>query len=141
MLTHKRIPGGNGANEIAEIEKDVFYVNGGNYTFETGPIIGTYGVWKLDLRGQSPEISLVTMLPDVRIANGIARLDAADNTFVIISDSIAGSIIRVNVKIGEYMTVIQMDEILPQPGFPTGVSVLRNYESYLYINVTWLASE
>ncbi|KAH6622461.1 hypothetical protein C7974DRAFT_473736 [Boeremia exigua] len=135
IITVASIPNANGANGIAELEKDVFYINGANYTFETGPIQGTYGVWKLDFRGTSPKLSLVTMLPEARIANGITRLHPTDNTFLLISDSITGSIIRVNAKTGEYATVMQMAEMLPQPGFPTGVSVLRTYESYLYFNV------
>ncbi|KAH7071821.1 hypothetical protein BKA63DRAFT_492492 [Paraphoma chrysanthemicola] len=129
------IPNANGANGIAEMERDLFYINAGNYTFETGSIAGTYGVWKLDLRGTSPKLSLVTMLPNARIANGIARLHPTDNTYVLISDSVAGSIIRVNVETGEHATVMQMDEMLPQPGFPTGVSVLRTHGGYLYMNM------
>ncbi|KAG4430152.1 hypothetical protein IFR05_014362 [Cadophora sp. M221] len=133
-ITVARIPNANGANGIAELEKDVFYINGANFSVATGPVLGSYGVWKLDFRGTSPKLSLVTMLPDVQIANGIARMHPTNNTHVLISDSWGGSIIRVNVVTGEYTTVMKMDLMLTQPGMDIGVSVLRTRGSYLFFN-------
>ncbi|KAM0123546.1 hypothetical protein ACHAO1_011271 [Botrytis cinerea] len=128
------IPGGNGANGITEMGRDIFYVNGGNFTVATGPIMGSYGVWKLDLRRAQPVISLVTALPDVRLANGIARLHPTDETHLLISDPIAAEIIRVNVVTGEYVRVINDTALRAVAPNPNGVSVLRTRESYVYFN-------
>ncbi|KAF7916490.1 uncharacterized protein EAE98_010588 [Botrytis deweyae] len=133
-ITVASIPGGNGANGITEMGRDIFYVNGGNYTVATGPILGSYGVWKIDLRKADPVISLVTALPDVRLANGIARLHPTDETYLLISDPIAAEIIRVNVVTGEYVRVINDTALRAIAPNPNGVSVLRTYESYVYYN-------
>ncbi|WQF90286.1 Putative six-bladed beta-propeller, TolB [Colletotrichum destructivum] len=133
-VTVASIPGGNGANGITEMERDVFYINGGNFTVATGPILGSYGVWRLDFRQTPPVISLVTRLPDVRLANGIARLHPTDNSHVLISDPIAAEIIRVNVKTGEYARVINDTALRAVAPNPNGVSVLRTSGSYVYFN-------
>lgn len=65
---------------IAEIDPDVFAVAVGNYSMETGPEPGSWGVWRLDLKtncnsnGPAADVLLIADIPDALLLNGMCSV-------------------------------------------------------------------
>ncbi|TDZ17398.1 hypothetical protein Cob_v009409 [Colletotrichum orbiculare MAFF 240422] len=102
------VPDVNGLLGLFELRNDVFYVVGSNLTTTNN----SNGVWRVDLRdletsrygtiARPADVSLVQRIPSVLQLNGMTRLAAADDDAdnLLISDSGAGSIVRLNVEEG-----------------------------------------
>ncbi|KAH6971938.1 hypothetical protein EDB80DRAFT_744073 [Ilyonectria destructans] len=131
------IAGADGLLGIAELERDVFYVIAGNLTATAATASTTAGtfqskIWKVDIRrfcvtkngrvSRPARVSLVADLPDTQFLNGMCRLSPTNNSILLLSDSVAGSVIRLNVKTGTYSTVIQD----PTMSLPAGAAVAIN---------------
>lgn len=100
---------------IVELEQDVFYVVASNISgIAVAP--GSNGVWKVDMRpfsvangavSQPANISLVTMIPEAISMNGMCRLAPNDTSRLLISDSAAGTVTRLDVDTGSYKIVAE----------------------------------
>ncbi|KAH6959781.1 hypothetical protein BKA56DRAFT_501027 [Ilyonectria sp. MPI-CAGE-AT-0026] len=94
-----------GAIGIAEQSPDVFIFGAANFTI--GPVVvdyGTMGLYRLDLNRRNPAVSLVASLPDSLFLNGIARWNDKE---VLVADTEASAIYRVDVTTGSSETVLQ----------------------------------
>ncbi|KAL2687967.1 hypothetical protein Neosp_005537 [[Neocosmospora] mangrovei] len=138
-LTIAQVPGFAAVTGITETEKDVFYVSSTNLTGD----YGTNAIWKLDLRYfqlrasgeiQRPAVlSLVANIPDARLLNGMTLLNNVNHKHILVSDSTAGTIIKVNVDTGKYTTLIQSPVLSPTAtGLGIGVNGIRTYDDRLY---------
>jgi len=124
------IPQATGVAGIAELENDVFYVAAGNLT-GLAPVQGSSAVWKVDLRSSNDEncgnsstaakTELVTSIPDAIFLNGVCRLSSTDDSKLLISDSILGSIFLVEVAAKTY-TISMTDPALSANGSTTGLA-------------------
>ncbi|PHH62672.1 hypothetical protein CDD81_6818 [Ophiocordyceps australis] len=94
---------------IAEVAPDVFVIAGGN-TSDTGGVKGTFNVWTFDMKASSPKPTLHAFLPDAILLNGIATLPGRNDT-VLISDSTAGLVWRVNIANGEHDVAFDLPEM------------------------------
>lgn len=89
---------------ITEVQTDVFAVC----------VDGKY-LWKLQFsEGGNPQASLITMIPEAQLLNGMATLNSAQG-IVIIADSIRGCIWRVDINTGEYELILEDETMQPEP--------------------------
>ena len=87
---------------ITELQQDVFYVVTGNFstvTITTGP--GSYSVWKLDMRGWSPNgygptpsATKIADFPNSVFFNGMT---SANQNILLIADSRASAVVTLNL--------------------------------------------
>lgn len=119
-----------GLTGIAEYAPDVFAVNAGNFSLETGdPGQGSWSVWSVDMRGvylkpdgtvsQEPVVSKIADVPDAKLLNGMTALSMRDHT-ILVGDVSGGNIRRVDADRGEYEAVINntFTGVAPLPPFP-----------------------
>lgn len=143
-VTIANIPGATGLLGIAELEQDVFYVVAANVT-TVSATPGSNAIWKVDLRGSAPcsarnrasslfaTTSLVANITSAQLLNGMSRLDPNNNSTLLIADSAAGNVLKLDVETGVYETIIDEKSM---KRFATGLQVAINgihvHESDLY---------
>ncbi|KAM0549194.1 hypothetical protein ACHAPJ_009503 [Fusarium lateritium] len=131
-----KVPGFAAVTGICELEKDVFYVASTNLTGAHG----TNAIWKLDMRHfeltstgkivRPAALSLVVDIPSAQALNGMTQLD---KKHILVSDSSAGTITRVNVNTSKYKVVLQNEMLSPTPtGLGVGVNGIHTYKDRLY---------
>ncbi|KAF4967230.1 hypothetical protein FSARC_5209 [Fusarium sarcochroum] len=131
-----KVPGFVAVTGIVELERDVFYVASTNLTGAHG----TNAVWKLDMRhfeltskgriDRPTALSLVVNVPDAKVLNGMTKLD---QNHILVSDSAAGTVTKVNVNTSKYDVVLQNAVLSSTPtGLGIGVNGIRTYKGRLY---------
>lgn len=105
----------NALTGIVEYEPDVFAVITGDYHFMTSNWgAGTWALWSVDMRGVKvengglvppPKVSKIKHIPESQLFNGMSVLSKKDKT-LLVGDTKAGVIYRVNAKTGDYQVVI-----------------------------------
>ncbi|KAL3426960.1 hypothetical protein PVAG01_00469 [Phlyctema vagabunda] len=139
------VPGIGGMTGIAELEKDVFYVVGlGVETVSPfAPVPGSMGVWRIDVRDCAVEagavtgfgnVTLVAMLPDSQLLNGLCRLASNDTSNLLIADSLAGTVTRLDVTTGKYEVVIADPTmtITAADGLQVAINGIEAYDADLF---------
>ncbi|PHH79095.1 hypothetical protein CDD82_2612 [Ophiocordyceps australis] len=106
---------------IAEVAPDVFVIAGGN-TSDTGGVKGSFNVWTFDMKASAPKPTLHAFLPDAILLNGIATLPGRNDT-VLISDSTAGLVWRVNIANGEHDIAFDLPEMASPAKNNSGLGV------------------
>ena len=146
------IPGVTGLLGIAEVEPDVFAVVAGNLSLATvvstpgahkstycakaatnhDTPAGSYSIWKVDVRTSRPTASKVTDIPTAQFLNGMIVLDTSGT--VLVADSGAGAVYRVNTRTGENEVVITDPLMQPAAGAPfqLGINGINIRNGYLY---------
>ncbi|KAH9203691.1 hypothetical protein DL95DRAFT_349765 [Leptodontidium sp. 2 PMI_412] len=139
------IPDATGALGIVELEQDVFYVIGANWTLVTLTNLAFPSkIWKVDLRPlqisaqgvvtRGATVSLVADLLSKRFANTLTRLGPNDNTAILVSDSSIGHIFRLDVTTGASTVVLSDATTLPpvSGGLGLGVSGIHVHGSDMF---------
>ena len=112
---------------ITETAEDIFYVAAGNYSIvakENTP--GAGDIYEVDIT-QGPKKAKVTKishLPNSILLNGLTTLDAQKG-LILIADSGAGAVYRLDVKTKEAKVVIQDPTMSPVAPSPIGVNGLK----------------
>ncbi|KAI0169283.1 hypothetical protein GGR52DRAFT_593062 [Hypoxylon sp. FL1284] len=145
--THDPVPvvtidnGANATLGIAELTRDVFYVIAAKVNGLT-MIPGSVSIWKADLnplrlRGnavaQPASVTLLTNVPSAKLYNGMCRLSKNDTRSLLIADSVAGTVTRLDVETRQTRVVIDdaaMRMTAPSP--PLGVDGIRTAGNTLY---------
>ncbi|KAK7189258.1 hypothetical protein DPSP01_003382 [Paraphaeosphaeria sporulosa] len=106
-------PGVNTVFGISEYAPDLFAVAVGNYSPATGATKGTYAVWSVDVSSlassssssakPTSKVRKLASLPNASVINGIAALN---KDAILIADSFAGSILRLDISSGRTHTAI-----------------------------------
>ena len=138
------IPGTTGLLGIAELEQDFFYVVAANVsTVSATP--GSNSIWRVDLRGSRPcsarnrascllaTASLVANITSAQLLDGMCRLEPNNNSMLLIADSAAGNVVKLDVETGAYETII--DEISMKPlaaGLQVAINGIHVHGSDLY---------
>ncbi|KAJ5506030.1 hypothetical protein N7453_004987 [Penicillium expansum] len=138
------IPGTTGLLGIAELEQDIFYVVAANVS-STSATPGSNAVWKVDLRGSascsarkrasslSATTSLVANITSAQLLNGMCRLEPNNNSILLIADSAAGNVVKLNVETGAYETIIDEKSMKRlETGLQVAVNGIDVHESDLY---------
>jgi hypothetical protein len=138
------IPQTTGLLGIAELEEDVFFVISANLSSVQG-VPGSNAIWRLDMRGHDScieskraakakrSLSLVANISSAQLLNGLCRLGDHDATSLLIADSQAGKIIKLDAHTGSFRTIID-DEILKSSpeGLQVAVNGIHVRGSYLF---------
>lgn len=131
------IPHTAGLFGIAELEQDVFYVISANNTGVQGVPDSNF-VWKFDVRNRRTERapispSIVANVSNSQLMNGMSHLAGNDTTSLLISDSQAGRIYKLNVNTGSHQTISDDDFLKSSPtGLQIGVNGIHVRGSHLF---------
>jgi hypothetical protein len=123
---------------VAELEQDVFYVVSANMTSVSG-VPGSNAVWRLDMRGRSSltesteRLSLVANITSAQLLNGMCRISDHDTRSLLIADSQAGRIFKLDTHTGSFEVLID-DEVLKMTseGLQVAVNGVHVRGSHLY---------
>ena len=134
---------------ITETTHDVFYVAGGNVTVVpaagaatttnfslTGNNVpGAWDVYRIDLtHDHAPaKVSKVAHLPQALNIDGMTTLDAHAG-ILLLSDSLAGVVYKLNVKTGESAIVIDDPTMKSTPAIAIGIHALRIRDGSLFFD-------
>ncbi|KAI1397577.1 hypothetical protein F4819DRAFT_471717 [Hypoxylon fuscum] len=126
--------GASGAVGIAETKPDTFAVLAAEYEGVGEPVPGTYAVWEISFKGPAPSVRKITDFPEAQLANGIARVPTCKNDVVLIGDSFAGSLWRLDTQTGKYESVMQVAQMAAPAGgaLPLGINGLKVHGGYAY---------
>lgn len=118
---------------ISEVSSDVFAVVTGNFSLSTfATEAASFGVWQVDLSGRSnTTASQITDIPEGVFLNGMTTLSSSA---VLVSDSSAGVVYRVDTQTGAYNIVLD-DDTMDAPAnasLQIGVNGIRYRNGYLY---------
>lgn len=135
------LTGVNSTLGIDEYEKDVFAVIGGQIGPNSEPIVGTWGVWSLDLRQwtagshATPSVELLAAVPESGFLNGLSVLypntlavtpgKRVSKPTVLFADTIAGQIYALDIGTNNVRVFYSNPEILAAPKnltFPVGLN-------------------
>ncbi|PNP56219.1 hypothetical protein THARTR1_03744 [Trichoderma harzianum] len=118
---------------ITEVSPDVFTLNAGNFSAETGVSPGSWTVWQVAFHNEQTKISKVTDIPEAQFLNGMTTLQTTPNT-ILTADSAGGVVYSVNTHTGEYKVVLEDETFKPAPGapLPIGVNGIRYLDHYVY---------
>lgn len=136
------IPNASSLLGIAELEKDVFYVIASQISGVVAAP-GSNSVWRVNLRSPCsyangtamPQnvLSHVAQFEEAGLLNGMSRLSADDSAHLLLADSAAGAVVKLNVYTGAYETVIRDPSMDPHPdGLGVGVNGIHVVGSTLY---------
>src|SRR3569833_189454 len=120
---------------ITEIQEDVFAITKGNFSLTGALAPKSFSVWKADFRNrQTPTLSSIVDIPEAVMLNGATTVTGKGSKFILIADSIAGVIWRVNLETQKYdiaytETATQPTEPFP-PGF--GANGVHTRNGFLY---------
>ncbi|KAH7359939.1 hypothetical protein BKA66DRAFT_471989 [Pyrenochaeta sp. MPI-SDFR-AT-0127] len=129
-------PNTNAVLGISEISDNVFAVAAGNTTPANAPVLGTYGIWKIDLSQKKSKFQKIADLPNVDMVNGIVKLN--DHT-LLMADSWAGNIVTLNTRTGAYRVALSDASLASNfsvPALPLGVNGIKIHNGYLYYSNT-----
>lgn len=123
---------------IIETCPDIFYVAAG--VFNTTTLTSTpdsFSVWKVDLTSQQIPAPTTKIANFPGFLNGMALLSEEED-LVLLADSIAGIVWRLNVSSGETLPIIQIPEMLPPPppAIQLGVNGIKIRDGVLYYTNT-----
>ncbi|RFU29833.1 hypothetical protein B7463_g6490, partial [Scytalidium lignicola] len=124
---------------ITQLEHDIFYVSGGNFSTTTGANTpGSYIVFRVDIRGYDRhgvagiQVTEVVNIAQSILFNGMTRLSSLSKT-LLVADSMKGYVWEIDAETGAY-TYISLPEMLPPSGQENGVGIngVRTKNGYLY---------
>ncbi|KAF1851686.1 uncharacterized protein K460DRAFT_362430 [Cucurbitaria berberidis CBS 394.84] len=131
------LPNANAVLGITEISDDVFAVGAGQVTPRNTPINGTFAVWKIDLsHKKETKISKIADVPKVGLINGIQALNPHT---ILLADSWAGNIAKVNTKTGAYEVALSHPSLasnFSEPALPLGANGIKFHDGYVYYTNT-----
>ncbi|RMZ87285.1 hypothetical protein DV736_g5488, partial [Chaetothyriales sp. CBS 134916] len=138
----------NTATGIIETSPGVFAFIGANQTHLGFGVVGTFGIWQLDLRptytseeadAQRSNIRLLVPMPEAGFLIGLRALPDSPSV-LLVTDTIHGVIWRVDTVTGEYKISVQSDAMLPPAWapIPFGIDGIHIHGRYLYWNSPYL---
>lgn len=137
-VTIYTFPAAAGCTGITEYAPDIFAVVTGNFSLATrANPPGEWSVWKVDMRSYTgpgtAKVTKITDVPTALLLNGATLLDPIKGS-ILIADSLAANLIRVDASKGTY-TVVQADTTMAgvnKGGIPIGINGVRVRDGKLY---------
>ncbi|KAI1453108.1 hypothetical protein F4805DRAFT_444733 [Annulohypoxylon moriforme] len=133
-LVHTFEDGKPGLVGIAETKPDVFVMIGAEFRGEGDAVPGTFAIYEAAFKGENVTTRKVIDFPEAKLANGVAAVPTCGNTVVLIGDSYAGSLWRLDTKTGKYESVMAVTQMAaPADGaLPIGINGLKVHAGYVY---------
>ncbi|WYZ39399.1 hypothetical protein EsH8_III_001313 [Colletotrichum jinshuiense] len=117
---------------LVEMSPDIWAVIAGKYRAGTNTP-GSWGVWKVDLTGPAPKASVVKIVPESKLFNGLAKLDHdATNNTLLIGDAAAGAVYKMDFSTGAYSVLLAHKSMNPQGFLPFGIDGMKFRDGSLY---------
>ena len=149
-----RFPDANSCAGIAEYAPDVFAVNVGNFSLKTFTYeVGSYSVWSIDMRShwrggwdgsrhpEKPRAHKIADLPSAEFLNGMTALSTSPDV-VLLADSAAGLIYRLDTVSGAYSVAIDDPALKPNTSVPfllgvNGIHTRPGDDGHIYFTNTF----
>ncbi|THV46804.1 hypothetical protein BGAL_0358g00020 [Botrytis galanthina] len=142
-ITVATIPDATSILGIVELDPDIFYVIAGNLSAVTADrLVFPSKIWKVDLTplrtttqgtvSQPSELKLVADLSNTTFLNTLTRISPKDNSAILISDSGAGHVLRLDVKTGISTVVISDATTRSMKQGVAGVTGIHTYGGELF---------
>lgn len=130
-------PGVTSIFGIADIGTDEYAVIAGNFSFETGTG-GAFSVWSVDLKNRrsKPSARKLADFPNAKLLNGMTALD---HQTLLIADSSAGHVLKLDSVTGKYSVSLDHPSMKPVPGaaLDIGINGVKIHNSHLYYTNTF----
>ncbi|KAI1214254.1 uncharacterized protein F4807DRAFT_455894 [Annulohypoxylon truncatum] len=147
-LVHTFEGGKPGLVGIAETKPDVFVVIGAEFKGEGDPVPGTFAVYEVAFHqhyGGAENATMtrkITDFPEAKLAGGVAPVPESGNTVVLIGDSYAGSLWRLDTVTGKYESVLAIAQMAAPAGaaLPFGINGVKVRDGYVYWSNSALVS-
>ena len=145
---------------IAEYAPDSFAVNVGNFSDKTFKYdVGSYSVWSIDMRShwkggwdkthhggrhhEKPKVHKIADVPSAKFLNGMTTLPGSPN-MVLLADSAAGLIYRLDTVTGAYSVAIDDPALKPNTSAPVllgvnGIHTRPGDDEFIYFTNTLMA--
>ena len=81
-------------------------------------------MYRVDMCGKHPKVTLAASFPNSNLLNGIAALGVNDS-LLLVGDAGAGEVYRLNGRTGETKVVMNDQIMKPPKGAPVGIDGLR----------------
>ncbi|KAI4861183.1 hypothetical protein F4820DRAFT_434608 [Hypoxylon rubiginosum] len=132
--------GATGLNGITETSPDTFVLLSAEYSGVGEPVAGSFAVWEVSFRrgpssSSTPSIRKITDFPEAQLANGIASVPSCESDIVLVGDSFAGSLWRIDTRTGAREPLIQQAPSMSAPAggaLPIGINGLKVRAGYAY---------
>ncbi|KAI2616138.1 hypothetical protein GGS26DRAFT_578968 [Hypomontagnella submonticulosa] len=124
--------GAPGLTGIAETKPDTFVVLNAEFQATGVPVPGSWAVWELAFNStDSPSVHKVGSLPDAQLLNGVAPVSSCNPNVLLVGDSFAGTLWRLDMRTGTVESVLSVPEMAaPFPG--VGINGLKVREGFVY---------
>lgn len=121
---------------ITELGQDVFYVVAGTFNISTLiPVPGSWSVYRVDANPEPAEVSLVASFPSSILLNGITVLNK-DKKWLLISDSVAGVVYRLEADTGKVVKVLEDPLMKSDSSSSLGINGIKIKANNLYFTNT-----
>ncbi|KAI0882920.1 uncharacterized protein GGS22DRAFT_42368 [Annulohypoxylon maeteangense] len=134
-LVHTFQDGKPGLVGIAETKPDVFVVIAAEFAGAGNAVPGTFAIYEIAFKGNDVTTRKVIDFPEAKLANGVATVPRCGNTSVVlIGDSFAGSLWRLDTGTGKYESVLAVAEMTAPAGgaLPIGINGLKVHAGFVY---------
>ncbi|KAL0937335.1 uncharacterized protein CTRU02_207066 [Colletotrichum truncatum] len=117
---------------LVEMSPNIWAVITGKYRSGTNTP-GSWGIWKVDLTGPTAKASVVKVVPESKLFNGLAKFehDKTNNT-LLIGDAAAGAVYKMNFSTGAYSILLADKSMNPQGFLPFGIDGMKFFNGSLY---------
>jgi hypothetical protein len=124
---------------ITELTPDTFAVVVGNTTPPLFKDEGSFSVWHVDLscEDEPADVTKIIGIPEGQLLNGAT---AINTDVVLIADSKAGNVIRLDRRTREHGVVMEDASMKGNATAPTGINGIKYKDGYVYYTNTRLAS-
>ena len=123
----------NGLTGITELQvPDTFAVVAGNWSGFAG-VPGSFGVWRVDLRTGTPQVSIIAAIPEALSLNG-ATLIPNTNT-VLVADSAPGLVWAVNANTGSASVAIEDEMFGSATSLGLGINGIKTRQDASGLNL------
>ena len=119
---------------ITETTQDIFYLIAGNYSAATNTNpVGAYDVYEVDVRkgAKQARVNKITNFPKAGLLNGMTTLNAKKG-LILIADSGAGLVYKLNVKTRQIDVVLEDPTMKPTAAVPYGINGVHFRDGALY---------
>lgn len=131
----------NGVTGLVETRPGIITLLAGNQVVFGVAVIGSWGVWELDMRNSTPSLREIVRIPEAGLLVGIVQVPN-EPTSVLIADSLLGLVWRVDTLTGTLEIASKDENMLGPPWGATsfGINGLGIRDGYLYWTNSYIAS-
>lgn len=140
------IAGSQGLSGIAAVTADTYVVAAANYSSVGVVVPGTGEIWSITVPAEGSGAATarkITDVPESGLLNGLTTVPSSrneqcdreyDTTILLVADSLAGYVLRVDVATGQYDVAVQVPQMAAPSGaaVPFGVNGIKIRDGYLY---------